>query len=83
MGQWDPDLALANPTDPFAGNVPFQVEGLSVLDRYSPYFYGYCAVSVPDYVNGGTGAPDDTVPPARVADTGPDGDLRLEGCPEL
>jgi chlorophyllase-like protein len=83
MGMWDPDLALANPTDPYAGNVPYQVEGLSVLDRYSPYFLGYCAVSVPDYVHGGTGKPGDPVPPVRRADTGSDGDLRLEGCPEL
>ena len=83
MGFWDPDLALASPTDPYAGNVPVTVEGLEIRDRYSPYFYGYCRVTVPDYVNGGSGKPGDTVPPARVADTGPEGDLRFEGCPEL
>jgi hypothetical protein len=83
MGMWDNALFLANPTDPFSGNVPYQVEGLSVLDRYSPYFYGYCSVTVPDYVHGGTGKPGDPVAPVRRADTGADGDLRLEGCPEL
>jgi hypothetical protein len=61
MGMWDNDLFLANPTDPYSGNVPVQVEGLSVLDRYSPYFYGYCSVTVPDYVHGGTGQAGDPV----------------------
>jgi hypothetical protein len=82
LGFWDPDRAAANPLDPFAGNVPVLVEGLEIRDRHSPYYYGYCAVSVPDYVNGASGRPGDTVPPARTADTGPDGDLRFEGCGE-
>ena len=59
------------------------VEDLEIRDRYSPYFYGYCRVTVPNYVGGGNGRPNDTVAAARVADTGADGDLRFEGCPEL
>jgi hypothetical protein len=65
--------------------VPYQIEGLNVIDRYSPYFQGYCSIRVPDYVNGGTGLPDDPVLPVRVADTGTDwkGSLFFSGCPEL
>ena len=87
MGQWDTDLCTIIPPDPdpFCGNVPYQIEGLNVIDRYSPYYQGYCSITVPDYVNGGTGLPDDPVPAARVADTGTDweGSLFFRGCPEL
>ena len=85
MGQWDTELCTTVPPDPdpFCGNVPFQIEGQAVIDRYSPYFRGYCVVSVPNYVGGGTGAPGDLVPPVRRADTGSGGDLFFKGCPEL
>ena len=85
MGQWDTDLCTTIPPDPdpFCGNVPFQIEGLNVIDRYSPYFRGYCVLSVPNYGAAATGRPGDAVPPLRRADTGSDGDLFFEGCPEL
>jgi hypothetical protein len=38
-GVFDPAKALANPTDPTAGNVPHRIEGLSVADRLS-FYYG-------------------------------------------
>ncbi|HEX9712784.1 MAG TPA: hypothetical protein VGB52_09600 [Actinomycetota bacterium] len=80
LGFWDPELAVTSGDPLFGGNVPVTVEGLETRDRFSPYFYHYCSVSVPDYVNGSDGTPGS--PAARRADTGPDGDMRFIGCPE-
>jgi pimeloyl-ACP methyl ester carboxylesterase len=85
MGKWDTALCTTIPPNPdqFCGNVPYQMNGLSVLDRYSELFRGYCKLSVPNYEGGGTGAPGDPVAPVHVADTGPGGDLHDKGCPVL
>lgn len=79
MGFYDPDAAIAA-SDLYAGNVPYTVNGLETRDRFSPYFRSVCSISVPDYVNGSTGAPGS--PSARRADTTADGDMRFIGCPE-
>lgn len=83
MGLWDPELAIANADPLFGGNVPYKIEGLSIPDRLSFYYRHACFLSVPDYVNGGSGTPDDGVPVAARADTTPDGDMRTSGCPEV
>lgn len=72
MGFWDPAKA-AEAGDPlFGGNVPYRVEGTWTLERLSPFYRNFCAVSVPDYV-GGSGV-------VARADSGADGDMRLTGC---
>lgn len=81
MGFWDPELAVTSGDPAFGGNVPYRVEGLETRNRFSPYYYHYCSVSVPDYVDGADGAPGSDT--AREADTGPDGDMRFIGCPEI
>jgi hypothetical protein len=83
MGFWDPDQAIASGDLLYGGNVPYRVEGLETRDRFSPYYRSVCSISVPDYVNGGTGRADDSVAPARRADTTADGDMRFIGCPEI
>jgi hypothetical protein len=83
MGFWDPDLAQSSGDLLLGGNVPFQVAGLETRDRFSPYFQSVCSLSLPNYINGGTGKPNDPVPPKRVADTTADGDMRFIGCPEI
>lgn len=83
MGFWDPDLAVQNLDPVYGGNVPVRIEGLETRDRFSPYYYHYCSVTVPDYVGGGSGEPGDGVPALRAAATGPEGDMRFVGCPEL
>lgn len=81
MGFWDPEQAVSSGDLLFGGNVPVTVAGLETRDRFSPYFYHYCSVSVPDYVNGSDGSPGSSS--ARRADTGPGGDMRFIGCPEV
>jgi hypothetical protein len=83
MGFWDPELAIANRDPIYGGNIPYQVAGLEVRDRFSPYYQSLCALKLPNYLSGGTGRPDDPVPPKRVADTTADGDMRFIGCPEI
>jgi hypothetical protein len=83
MGWWDPDQAIESLDPLFGGNVPYRIEGLPIADRLSFYYRHGCYVSVPDYLNGGTGAPDDTVAAAERADTGPEGDVRTSGCTEI
>jgi hypothetical protein len=78
MGFWDPDKAEASGDALFGGNVPFEVEGTWTLERLSPFYRSYCTVSVPDYVNGSSGAPGSAV--AASAESGADGDMRLTGC---
>jgi hypothetical protein len=38
-GVFDPTAAAANPSDPMAGNVPYRIGGLSILDSLSFYYY--------------------------------------------
>jgi len=83
MGLWDPDQAIANADPVFGGNVPYELEGMPVSDRLSFYYRHACFLSVPDYLGGGSGTPDDTVPPAARADSTVDGDIRTQGCPEV
>jgi len=80
LGFWDPVQAVESGDPLFGGNVPVTVEGLETRDRFSPYFYHYCSVSVPDYIGGSDGSAGSAT--ARTADTGPDGDMRFIGCPE-
>jgi dienelactone hydrolase len=47
-GTYDPAAALANPTDPTAGNVPTMIEGMSVPDRLSFYYRSGYALTAPD-----------------------------------
>ncbi|HEX9775119.1 MAG TPA: hypothetical protein VGB83_06030 [Actinomycetota bacterium] len=81
MGYWDPELAATSGDPLYGGNVPYAIEGLETRDRFSPYFYHYCSVSVPDYVGGSDGSPGSAV--AHRADTGPTGDMRFIGCPPV
>ncbi len=78
MGFWDPEKAAASGDELFGGNVPYEVEGTWTLERLSPFYRNYCTVSVPDYVNGSSGAPGSPV--AASAASGADGDMRLTGC---
>ncbi|HVL81820.1 MAG TPA: hypothetical protein VM840_09540 [Actinomycetota bacterium] len=81
MGFFDP-VQLATSGDPlYGGNVPYRVEGLWTTDRLSWFFRSYCSVSVPDYVNGSDGRPHSAV--AARADSGAEGDMRINGCPEV
>lgn len=45
QGFFDPDLA--QPDDPYAGNVPYRIEGLPVADRLSFYFRAKCSLTSP------------------------------------
>ena len=38
-GTYDPALAAANPTDPFAGNVPYTIEGKCAANLLSFYYH--------------------------------------------
>lgn len=78
MGFWDPAKAAASGDPLFGGNVPYTIEGTWTLERLSPFYRNYCSVSVPDYVNGASGAPGSAA--AARAASGADGDMRLTGC---
>lgn len=79
MGFFDPVQLIESGNPIWGGNVPYTIEGMSVVDRWSPYFRNVCSVSVPDYVGGSDGEPGSAV--AARADTAADGDLRFTGCP--
>jgi hypothetical protein len=81
MGFWDPDLAVASGDLVYGGNIPYRIAGLETRDRFSPYYQSVCSITVPNYLGGGRGAPNDAVPPKLRADTGPGQDLRFVGCP--
>lgn len=81
MGFWDQEQADASDDPLLGGNVPFKIAGLETRDRLSPYFQSLCSLSVPNYVAGGTGAPDDPIAPLVRADTEIEGDMRFIGCP--
>ena len=47
QGLYDPAAAAADPGDPYAGNVPYEIAGLPVADRYSFYFPSKCFIRAP------------------------------------
>ena len=47
QGLYDPAAAAANPSDPYAGNVPYLIAGLPVEDRLSFYFPSKCYITAP------------------------------------
>lgn len=47
QGMFDPALAAQSPGDPYAGNVPYSIEGLPVRDRLSFYFPSKCFLTAP------------------------------------
>ncbi|MGH2829782.1 MAG: chlorophyllase/cutinase-like alpha/beta fold protein [Actinomycetota bacterium] len=75
QGFYDPVQHVTSGDVLFGGNVPYTIEGLWTGDRIAQEFYSYCAVSVPDYVNGSSGAPGSPV--AAGADAT---DIRITGC---
>lgn len=83
MGFWDPAQAISSGDPVYGGNVPYSVAGKSIADRLSFYYRHACFVSVPDYVHGGTGSPDDPTPVAARADSTIEGDIRTGGCPQV
>jgi dienelactone hydrolase len=75
QGIFDPDLA--DPNDPYAGNVPYHIDGLPVADRLSFYFLAKCSLTIPgssdtvtsdDIRSDGCAAPDDAVAPPRAGE---------------
>jgi dienelactone hydrolase len=46
-GTFDPQRALAHPTDPLAGNVPYTIAGIPVKDVVSFYYYSEYSLSNP------------------------------------
>ena len=49
QGLFDPVAAAQNPTDPYAGNVPYSIDGLRVADRLSFYFPSKCQLHRPGH----------------------------------
>jgi pimeloyl-ACP methyl ester carboxylesterase len=68
QGLFDPAMAAAHPTDPYAGNVPYRIEGLPVAHRLSFYFASKCFISAPRGAPGGRYFSDD---------------MRAVGCPAV
>lgn len=81
MGFFDPVQLIESGNPIWGGNVPYTIEGMNVVDRWSPYFRNLCSISVPDYVGGSDGEPGSAV--IARASTGNDGDMRFAGCPAL
>ena len=46
-GLYDPQLALANPTDPTAGNLPYTIAGISIPDIVSFYYMSQYTLTNP------------------------------------
>src|SRR4051794_7259019 len=46
-GTYDAQAALAKPTDPAAGNVPYKLDGLPVADRFSIYYASEYSLTSP------------------------------------
>jgi hypothetical protein len=72
QGIFDPDLA--EPDDPYAGNVPYRIDGSPVADRLSFYFRAKCSLTTPgssdtvtsdDIRTDGCAAPDGAASPPR------------------
>ncbi len=68
------DRDLAEPDDPYAGNVPYRIDGLPVADRLSFYFRAKCSLTAPgssdtltsdDIRTDGCAAPDGAASPPR------------------
>ncbi|MGH2951213.1 MAG: alpha/beta hydrolase family protein [Solirubrobacterales bacterium] len=47
QGLFDVAAAARNPTDPYAGNVPYRIAGLPVANRLSFYFRSKCRITPP------------------------------------
>ncbi len=47
QGLYDPELAAAHPEDPYAGNVPYRINGTATADRLSFYFPSKCRITPP------------------------------------
>ena len=47
QGLYDPALAAAHPEDPYAGNVPYRINGTAIADRLSFYFPSKCRITPP------------------------------------
>ncbi len=65
QGLYDDGAAAENPSDPYAGNVPYVIAGLPVADRLSFYFPSKCRL---------------TPPGRKHARPIVSNDLRAEGC---
>jgi hypothetical protein len=72
---FEPDLA--EPDDPYAGNVAYRIDGLPVADRLSFYFRAKCSLTAPgssdtvtsdDVRTDGCVAPDGAAPPPGQAE---------------
>jgi hypothetical protein len=75
QGIFDPDLA--EPDDPYAGNVAYRIDGLPVADRLSFYFGAKCSLTAPgssdtvtsdDIRTDGCAAPDGATSPQGEAE---------------
>lgn len=75
QGYYDAAQAAQSGDPLLGGNVPYRFAGLPLADRLSFYHPSVCFVSIPDYR---AGAAD---PVLTRADTGLDGDMRMQGCP--
>jgi dienelactone hydrolase len=81
-GWWSPSKAEASGDLRYGGNVPYVLEGFPADGLLSRYHRSRCFVSVPDYVNGATGAPGETDDPVVArADTTAGYSMRHIGCP--
>ena len=47
-GTYNPAEAAADPTDPTAGNVPYDIQGISIPDTLSFYYYSEYSLRTPD-----------------------------------
>lgn len=65
QGLFDPFAAARNLGDPYAGNVPYRLNGRPVADRLSFYFRSKCQLTLPGRADG-----------RRVVSN----DIRAEGC---
>lgn len=74
QGVFDP--ALADPADPYSGNVPYSIEGMPVADRLSFFFRAKCAITAPgteQVVTSEDIRTDGCAAPAGSADPAPSG----------
>jgi hypothetical protein len=88
QGIFDPDGA--DPDDPYAGNVPYTIDGLPIADRLSFYFRAKCPLTVPgssematsdDIRADGCESPDDAAAPPPDDVTAPPPDQEAAAVP--
>lgn len=81
-GWYDPVQAEASGDLRYGGNVPYAIEGFPIDGLLSRYHRSRCFLSLPDYVNGATGAPGAVDDPILArADTTAGYSMRHIGCP--